>query len=58
MAKVENVIAPNTEIVAFSMEKATPIDITKLGNFEMVEAFVNAEVAKAKKLKLNAVNLE
>ena len=53
--KVENVIAPNVE---FSMEKAAPVDITKLGNFEAVEAFVKTEVAKAKKLKLNAVNLE
>lgn len=52
--KVENVIAP----VEFKMEKAAQVDITKLGNFEMVEAFVKAEVAKAKKLKLNAVNLE
>lgn len=52
--KVENVIAP----VEFRMEKASPVDITKLGNFEMVEAFVKAEVAKAKKLKLDAVNLE
>lgn len=52
--KVENVIAPNVE---FRMEKAAQVDITKLGNFEMVEAFVKAEVAKAKKLKLNAVNL-
>lgn len=52
--KVENVIAP----VEFRMEKAAQVDITKLGNFEMVEAFVKAEVAKAKKLKLNAVNLE
>jgi hypothetical protein len=59
--KVENVIAPNdakTELVKFSMEKAVPVDITKLGNFEAVEAFVKAEVTKAKKLKLNAVNLE
>lgn len=52
--KVENVIAP----VEFRMEKASQVDITKLGNFEMVEAFIKAEVAKAKKLKLNAVNLE
>jgi co-chaperonin GroES (HSP10) len=52
--KVENVIAP----VEFRLEKAEQVNITKLGNFEMVEAFVKAEVAKAKKLKLNAVNLE
>ena len=41
--KVENVIAPNVE---FRMEKVAQVDITKLGNFEMVEAFNYAKKQK------------